>query len=208
MLKYLIKNGYVNVNKFMLENYPKFELNEVDVVIVLKLFEMLKLNQLSISVSQLAKKTSLSNDQCANALSGLFNRGLITINLEYNKNGKAKEAFNLDEMIDYIEKFINEENKKNQLQKNENAIKKMISICEDTFSRELNATELDFVINWTNENYDIEKVKKALDIASQKNIQNIKYVDQILLRLNQVDSQVDVGEKQTQLLDDFFRNIK
>ena len=42
MLKYLIQKGYVNVNKLLLENYHNFGLSELEFVVLLKLFEMLK----------------------------------------------------------------------------------------------------------------------------------------------------------------------
>ena len=74
----------VNVNKLLLENYNNFGLNELEFVILLKLFEMLKNNQVTISVSQLSKKTSLSVHECSNVLNSLFNRGLLTIDLETN----------------------------------------------------------------------------------------------------------------------------
>ena len=96
MLKYLIQKGYVNVSKMLLENYPALGLSEQELIIILKLFEMLKNNQVMISVNALSKKTSMSFNECSNVLNGLFNRGLISINLEYNKQGKAKESFNLD----------------------------------------------------------------------------------------------------------------
>ena len=60
MLKHLIQKGYVNVNKLLLENYHHFGLSEAEFVVLLKLFEMLKNNQVTISVTQLSKKMSMS----------------------------------------------------------------------------------------------------------------------------------------------------
>ena len=109
MLKFLIQKGYVNVNKLLLENYHNFGLNEQEVVVLLKLFEMLKNNQVTISASGLANKTSMSLNDCSNVLNGLFNRGLVTLDLETTKQGKTKESFNLNECMNYIQNyFINE----------------------------------------------------------------------------------------------------
>ena len=41
MLKHLIQKGYVNVNKLLLENYHHFGLNELEFVVLLKLFEII-----------------------------------------------------------------------------------------------------------------------------------------------------------------------
>jgi DNA replication protein DnaD len=67
---------------------------------------MLKNNQVTISVAALAKKTSLSLNECSNVLNGLFNRGLVTIDLENTKQGKTKESFNLNECIKFIEGYF------------------------------------------------------------------------------------------------------
>ena len=106
MLNFLIKKGYVNVSKLLLENYPSLGLSEQELIIILKLFEMLKNNQVTISVNSLSKKTSMSFNECSNVLNGLFNRGLISINTEFSKQGKAKESFNLDDFIKYLENYF------------------------------------------------------------------------------------------------------
>ena len=119
MFKHLIQKGYVNVNKLLLENYHNFGLNELEFVILLKLFEMLKNNQVTISVSALAKKTSMSLNECSNVLNGLFNRGLVTLDLETTKQGKTKESFNLDECIKFIENYFYNEMKSKEITDNQ-----------------------------------------------------------------------------------------
>ena len=128
MLKHLIQKGYVNVNKLLLENYHHFGLNELEFVVLLKLFEMLKNNQVTISVSQLAKRTSMSLNECSNVLNGLFNRGLVTIDLEVTKQGKTKESFNLDECIKFIENYFLNEMKSKEIDDNQEEIKQITSI--------------------------------------------------------------------------------
>ena len=99
MLKYLITKGYVNVSKIILSVYPALNMTEEEVVVVLKLFEMLKNNQVSISVSELSKKMTMDQNALSNILASLYNKDLLSLDICYTKDGKAKELFNLDNLI-------------------------------------------------------------------------------------------------------------
>ena len=126
MLKYLIQKGYVNVNKLLLENYHNFGLSELEFVVLLKLFEMLKNNQATISVTTLAKRMSMSLTECSNVLNGLFNRGLVSLDLETTKQGKTKESFNLNECIKFIEDYFYNEMRSKEAEENQDEIKEII----------------------------------------------------------------------------------
>ncbi len=210
MLKYLIQKGYVNVNKMLLENYPMLGLTEQELIIILKLFEMLKNNQVTISVNALSKKTSMSFNECSNVLNGLFNRGLISINLEYNKQGKAKESFNLDEFIRHLEKHFIDEQHSILVQENEANSKTFVSMVEDTFKRSLTPLELEIILDWSVNGEKAIAIQQALAMATSANKLNIKYVDACLVAINKKEesNEVVLDEAQSKLLNDFYRNIK
>ena len=205
----MIQKGYVNVNKLLLENYHNFGLNELEFVILLKLFEMLKNNQVTISVATLAKRTSLSVGECSNVLNSLFDRGLVSIDLEYTKQGKTKESFNLDECIRYIESYFTNEMKLKEANENETEIKKIVSLIEETFRRQLTPLELQVVVDWSSNGETLVDVQKALALAVSANKFNIKYVDSCLSAIKQKSAdEVVLDENKTKLLNDFFRKIK
>lgn len=210
MLKYLIQKGYVNVSKMLLENYPMLGLTEQELIIILKLFEMLKNNQVTISVNALSKKTSMSFNECSNVLNGLFNRGLISINLEYNKQGKAKESFNLDEFIRHLEKHFIDEQHSILVQENEANSKTFVSMVEDTFKRSLTPLELEIILDWSVNGEKAIAIQQALAMATSANKLNIKYVDACLVAINKKEesNEVVLDEAQSKLLNDFYRNIK
>ena len=209
MFKYLIQKGYVNVNKLLLENYHNFGLNELEFVILLKLFEMLKNNQVTISVATLAKKTSLTVSECSNVLNGLFDRGLVSIDLECTKQGKTKEAFNLDECIRYIESYFINEMKMKEANENENEIKKIVSLVEETFRRPLTPIELQVVVDWSSNGESLVDIQKALALAVSSNKLNLKYVDSCLAAIKQKgNDEVLLDEGKSKLLNDFYRKIK
>lgn len=210
MFKHLIQKGYVNVNKLLLENYHNFGLNELEFVILLKLFEMLKNNQVTISVSALAKKTSMSLNECSNVLNGLFNRGLVTLDLETTKQGKTKESFNLDECIKFIENYFYNEMKSKEITDNQDEIKLIIELMEQTLKRQLTPLELQVVVEWSQKGETKEDIQKALALAVGAGKLNIKYIDSCLAAIKRKDTNEDVvlDEAQSKILNDFYRKIK
>lgn len=209
MLKHLIQKGYVNVNKLLLENYHNFGLNELEFVILLKLFEMLKNNQATISVSALAKKTSMSLNECSNVLNGLFNRGLVTLDLETTKQGKTKESFNLDECIKFIENHFLNEMKSKEINENSDGIKDIIVLIEQTFKRPLTPLELQVIVEWSQKGETLEDIQKALALAVGAGKLSIKYIDSCLAAIKRNNNEeVVLDEAQSKILNDFYRKIK
>jgi DNA replication protein len=210
MLKHLIQKGYVNVNKLFLENYNNFGLNEVECVVLLKLFEMLKHNQVTITVSGLAKKTSMSVNECSNVLNGLFNRGLVSLDLETTKQGKTKESFNLDECIKYIENFFYNEMRNKEINDNQDEIKQIIEMLEDTFKRQLTPLELQVIVEWSQAGETVNSIKKAVALAVGAKTLNIKYIDSCLraLKSKQNEDEVVLSDEQSKILNDFYRKLK
>lgn len=205
MLKYLIQRGYVNVSKMLLNIYPELNITENELVIILKLFEMLKNNQISISVSQLAKKTNMNQSDLSNVLASLFDKNLLTINVNYN-NGKVKETFSLDALIKKIEDKFSNDIAEEESNFNENNVKKIVNFVEDTFKRNLSNLELEIIIDWANNNVPLEKIQRALSVALKNNKTNLKYVDSVLVKLD--DKQDLASEEQSRLLAEFYRKIK
>ena len=208
MLKHLIEKGYINVNKMLLENYPQLGLNEKELVVLLKLFEMLKNTQAYVSVANLAKKTSMNQNECSEICDGLFNRGLLGIDLEYTKQGKARETFNLDEFIKYLESFFNSEITQEEIADNEDKIREITSLVEETFKRSLTPLELQIIVEWQKNGENIQKIRQALAMSVKAAKMSLKYVDSCLIALNNTVEEKALDEKQSKLLDDFYRNIR
>ncbi|MFI3251691.1 MAG: DnaD domain protein [bacterium] len=207
MLKYMIKKGYVDVNKLILDIYPKMNLTEQEVIVVLNLIELYKNNQSTLAVSSLSKKLNMSNDVCSNSLNGLLNKGYISLNIEYTKSGKAKEVFDIDDIVTTISKMMNEEIKTEKIHESENLIKIVIDFLEKTLNKSLSPFELDLVLSWIDDGETLDSISKAVDISVSKGINNLKYIDKVILgSKNNPDAVVD--EESSKVLDDIFRNLK
>lgn len=207
MLKYLIQKGYVNLQKLLLTNYQNLNLSEVEVVVLLKLFEMLKNNQVNISVKELSKKMSLSSQELGDVLGGLYDKDYITIILE-NKNGKTKESFNLDNFIARLEDYFKQDMASIQITENESLSKQIVNLVEQTFKRTLTPLELQIVLEWAQAGETLESIQQALAMAVSAKKTNLKYVDSCLIALKERGEEVVLDEEKTKILADFYRNIK
>jgi predicted transcriptional regulator len=112
---------------------------------------MLKNNQATISVTTLAKRMSMSLTECSNVLNGLFNRGLVSLDLETTKQGKTKESFNLNECIKFIEDYFYNEMRSKEAEENQDEIKQnclqileKFNVREHLFASELDVLNKDF----------------------------------------------------------------
>lgn len=204
MIKYLVKKGYVDFNKIILENYSKFNVTEQEVFVLITLVELYKLNKNTFSTSSIAKRTNLSNDICSTCLNSILNKGLISIKIEYSNN-KAKEVFSLDELFNVISKTFNDEIKLEKIQQSEGSIEEIITLVENTLNKSLSPYELEIILEWSNSNIPLNIITKAIDIALSKNISNIRYIDKIILSSNNNEI---VNEDESKVLDDIFRNLK
>ncbi len=206
MLKHIIKKGYVDSNKIILDNHIKLNLSAEEIFVIINLIELYKTNQSNLSVSSLAKKMNITTDICSSALNGLLNKGYITLNIEYTKSGKAKEVFSIDEFVLVLEKMFLEDIKQDKIVKSENLIKDVIELTEKSFNKTLTPYEIDIVLAWIESNETINSIKKGIDIAISKNITNLRYVDKIILASK--NQSEENNEKESKALDDIFRNLK
>ena len=94
-----------------------------------------------------------------------------------------------------------------EVKENQNMIKQVINLVEETFKRSLTPFELEMISEWVRENETIDRIRRALAIAAKDNKLNIKYVDGCLARLD--DGEITVlDDTKSKLLADFYRNIK
>ena len=84
----------------------------------------------------------------------------------------------------------------------------MIIICENVLARTLSPSELEIVTTWVENKIEVDKIKKALEISVSKRVKNLSYADKVLASLNEQKNECVIDESKSQLLDDFFRNIR
>lgn len=183
IMKDLIKKNIVDFSELVLNNYYKLGLNETDAVIIIKLNYLLGSNKTYISPKELSETLSISSQTISKRLNSLIDRGFIKLELVKKKNGKQTESFDLDFLIERIVKSDYEEKEVDKLEKNRTLEGRLVKLFEEEFKKPLSVLDIQTITKWLNEDkYTYKQIEDALFEALRSRKLNIKYVDGILLK--------------------------
>lgn len=164
---YLFQNRLIHFESLLLQKYLELRLDEVDLVLLLHLYEMEMNNEYFLSISDLTNKTTLQIDEVADKIDLLVTKGYISLEI-VEHDGIADERFSIKPTLLLL---IKQEPK---IVKNTKAL---MDIMETELSRPLSSKELQIVDSWE---YSVEQVKTAvLDALKQKKM-GVEYVNKIL----------------------------
>jgi DNA replication protein len=108
----LLKNNFLDFNRILLEKYHQLQLNELDVVILMKLNSYLIQGEKSVSFDQLISTMTATEEECSNRVIDLINKGIITMELSKET---GKEIYGLDELYRKLSFIIDGEELKSYL---------------------------------------------------------------------------------------------
>ncbi|MDD2493383.1 MAG: hypothetical protein PHY83_05535, partial [Bacilli bacterium] len=91
----LLKNNFLDFNRILLDKYHQLQLNELDVVILMKLNSYLIQGAKSVSFDRLVSTMTATEEECSNHVIHMVNRGIITMELSKES---GKETYGLDEL--------------------------------------------------------------------------------------------------------------
>lgn len=180
-LKKYIKNKVVDFSELLLMNYHRIGLDETDTIILIKLHHLINEGVSFISPKKLAESLSVSPATTAKRLNNLIDRDYIKLELVTSYNGKEKESYNLDTVIEKILKIDYEERKGDNEFKSQEA--QLVELFETEFKKPLSVLDIQTLTKWLNDDkYTFVKIEEALFKAVKARKLSIKYVDGILLK--------------------------
>lgn len=171
----LIKSRTISFIEVLIKNYKKIGLNEIEAIILCKLYYLYLDNKNNLSTDILSKEMSLDENELANKIVELVNLGYMEIKLV-----DGKEEFSLDLTIDKLGEVL-EKNETSVSQK-QNKLSNIVSIVETTFNRNVTATDLKVINYWLDDDFSFEDIKRALIKTMQAGKNNLSYADAILNR--------------------------
>lgn len=177
MLKRMLKMGYINIDKFLLENYIELNLNESELLCLMMIVSYYEKGK-NIGFSTLKGKTRLSNEELSSSITSLIDKGFIDT-MQIIKNGKESIAIDVGILADKIFDYINDLNKKENESKMNDFMKSVIDIIETEFSRELSPNELQIISEWYGK-YSVDDVRNALFLASSNDKLSLQYMDRVI----------------------------
>lgn len=177
MSKYYIflKNNVINFEKIIIEKYSLLGLDEYEVIILIKLYNLLNSGN-KFSIDYISKTMTITEDIIRNKLVDLINNQFITLKL-VNKN----EIYSLDDTFKRLSDLLEKEEDADNKNSIDNDITKVVALLEKEFKKMLSPIELELVRKWIYEDkFTYDKVYNAILEALKLNKKSIQYIDAIL----------------------------
>ena len=198
----LLQNDIIDFDKLLLEKYCLLGLDEVEVIILIKLNKLLKSGN-KFSITHLSKNMTVTEDVIRDKLVTLINNQFITLQL-IDKN----EIYSLDDTYKRLSSLLdslNDENKNNEIDSN---VVKVIALLEKEFKKILSPLDVELVHKWIKEDqFTYDKVYNAVLETLKHNKKSIQYVD-IILNKKTVENKNTSNEGLQDLFNQVYGKIK
>lgn len=197
MLKELLNAKSINIYLILLKEYRRLGLDEVELVILMNLFLDNENGIYVLKFKKLTQRMSISVNECEEKMQGLMNKGFVEIRVEYDKQNRATEYFDLNPTLKMIEKLysLEAEDEKNQ---------KIISMIEHQLGSALSPNDINVVLSWKSYSYD--EIMEAYSKALANGVVSINYINSILRSQERLGRTVD--EAKSKAIKDFVKGIK
>ena len=193
----LIKSKTISFPNVLIKNYQKIGLNEVNTVVIIKLYYLAEENDNFLRLNELVKSMTIEINELSNMIISLVDRGYI--NLEVDNEGR--EQFNLDGTIEKLGAILDDNDEtENGKQK---MIESIISYVESTYGRVANVSDLTIINNWIDLGYKYDDIRNEILQSLKAKKMHLKYADAILAtrKLNQPEKRMEVDDEIKELLD-------
>ncbi len=179
--KQLAKN--IDWKSLLLTSYRDLLLNEEQVMIILMCDYCINNGERLVTPDILSLKMSLDFKKIDNLLTGLMEKGLVTI----VDDEKHHPMTSIDNLIALLTDLFITNCVKAKKAVNEEANASLFSTFENRFGRPLSYIEIETIQSWLEEGNSEQLILSALDEAIAKKVKNIRYIDQIILNRRQAE---------------------
>lgn len=195
----LIKSKTISFNETLIKNYVKLNLNEIEAMILMILYNQQDEGNSYLSIKTLKNKVSISLEDLSNYVMLLVQKGMIEIFIDED----GKETFNLNQIFDKLGEILNN-NKVDEYDKTF-IVSEIIAFVEKIYLKPLASSDLLIINDWVDNNYDFEDIKKAVLQSTHVQKQSLKYVDAILVnKQKNKRTTVEADPKIKELIDSIY----
>lgn len=171
----LIKSKTISFSETLIKNYVKLNLNEIEAMILMVLYNQQDEGNSYLSIKQLKNKVSISEEDLSNYVMLLVQKGMVEILIDE----EGKETFNLNQIYDKLGDILSN-NRIDELDKTV-YVTEIINFIEKIYVKPLTSSDLLIVNEWVDNNYDFEDIKNAVLQSTHVKKQSLKYVEAILV---------------------------
>lgn len=198
----LLQNDIIDFDKLLLEKYSLLGLDEVEVIILIKLNKLLKSGN-KFSITHLSKNMTVPEDIIRNKLVTLINNQFITLQL-INKN----EIYSLDDTYKRLSNLLDNLNDETNNNAFDADIVKVVVLLEKEFKKMLSPLDSEMVHKWIKEDkFSYDKIYDAVLETLKHNKKSIQYVD-IILNKKTTETKNSSNEGLQNLFNQVYGKIK
>ena len=156
----------------LLTSFKSLGINETELAILLQLHRFLDKNIYFPTPNQLAKHLTITEEECANILRKLIQKGLLSINQINNEQNQLSEVYSLEPLW---EKLYSKQ------EKEETVDGTIFILFEQEFGRPLSPFEIETINVWLDEDHlEPSLIKAGLRESVLMGKLNFKYIDRVL----------------------------
>jgi len=161
----------------LLSTYKSFGLNEQDVMIILQIHRFAQESNEFPTPAQIASHLTINEEECANILRKLIQKGLLAIDELENNQNQFSEAYSLNPLW---EKLF-QDNTEDAEESDEQLIGNTFVLFEQEFGRPITPFEIETINTWLDiDEIAPELIKAGLRESVLMGKLNFTYIDRIL----------------------------
>ena len=205
MSKYymFLKNNTIDFEKLIIDKYSFLGLDEVEVIILVKLNKLLNSGQ-KFSIDYFTKNMTISEEIIREKLVTLINNQFIDLKL-VNKS----EIYSLDDTFKRLASLLEKEEAEEEKEDLNTDCAKIVAILEKEFKKMLSPLELELVHKWVYEDkFDYSKIYNAIIETLKYKKTSVQYVDVVLNKKEQVNNKSNSKEGLQDLFNQVYGQIK
>lgn len=185
MSKYymFLKNNLIDFEKLIIDKYSFLGLDEVEVIILVKLNKLLNSGN-KFSIDYFTKNMTITEDVIREKLVVLINNQFIDLKL-VNKS----EIYSLDDTFKRLAALLEKEEVEEQNEELNTDCAKVVALLEKEFKKILSPLDLELVHKWIYEDkFSYSKIYNAILETLKLKKTSIQYVDVILNKKENVNA--------------------
>lgn len=181
MIDKYIRNITVPVNKILFDHYSELDLDESELIILIKLMQHHTDTQPLPDITKLIKGTTLTTKSINMIIQQLLTKEFIKIYNETDGQQHA-ELLSVEPTYKKLEAFLSPEQ---QPAADASQIQELFSFIENLYGRALSPNEFQRMNSWLDDSgYSVDMIKESVNLAYKNQITSLQYVERILNNLN------------------------
>ena len=178
MLQFI--NQQLAVPKSLIKDYTKLNINETELVILLKLVLISSETSEMPSFEAIAQETSLDENQVAALIQGLIQKNILTVTVGHSDQ-QYSEHFSLTPLDEQLSELADKMSNNDSIEKQMN-FTQLFERFEVQFGRPLTPIEMQTLTHWIDtDHHSVGLIHAAMDEAVVHDKISFKYIDRILL---------------------------